>query len=159
MERVWTIVLAALLAAAALVWPVPYIAARSGRPRFVVALVLAAALLAAYEAWSALAAPSMAYERFWAGYRMTGAVARAAALAHLAVCAVAAWGLWHMRRWARLLAMGYLAYLVGSFLFWGLRGAGDHEDPMAVMLWQLFVLPFLTFGFMYLQRGAKHFRP
>jgi hypothetical protein len=27
-----------------------------------------------------------------------------------------------------------------------------------VMAWQIFILPFVTFCFMFLQRGAKHFR-
>ena len=157
MQGIVSVLAAAALATAVFVWPIPQIADRSARPRFVVALVLAAAVLALYDASSAMLATD-GYERLWLGQRIGGASARMLALLNAALCAAAAWGLWRMRAWARWLGMLYLGYLIGSFLIWGLRGSGG-EDLASIMLWQMFVLPLLVFGLMYLQRGAKYFRP
>jgi hypothetical protein len=145
------------LATAIFVWPIPWIARATSRPRFVVALVLAAIAVALYDAGTAAFA-SQDYERLWLGQRIGGAPARLVALANVALCGVAAWGLWRMRPWARVLAMLYLGYVIGSFLIWGLGGSGG-EDLASIMLWQMFVLPLLVFGLMYLQRGGKYFRP
>jgi hypothetical protein len=133
----------------------PRIAARSGRPRYVVALVSGAAAIAVYQV-CLLFDDGTAARIVWPGVFAVGGISRAAALVHASVCSMGAWGLWHLRPWARLLAMGYLGALIASFLVWGLRG-GD-EDLAAMMAWQMLVLPLLTFGFMYLQRGAQHFR-
>jgi hypothetical protein len=156
MERVWQALLAVALAMAVLAWPVPRIARASGRPRFVVALVAGALALAAFEISNALLVHAD-YERFLLGFRLDGTAARAAAAADAALCMVLAAGLWSARAWARWLGMGYLGFLIGSFLLWGVRGSAG-TDVTTVMLWQMFVLPFLTFGLMYLQRGGRFFK-
>jgi hypothetical protein len=153
-ERAWLTASALALAAIALLWIAPRVAQASGRPRFVVALVIGAAAAAAYELWLALASPSA--DRIFLGLALRDGAARAAALGHAAAYAACAWGLWSLRGWGRWAAMAMLAYLVTAFLLWGLRG-GD-EEVVSVMLWQMFVLPCLVFGFMYLQRGARFFR-
>jgi hypothetical protein len=129
------------------------VAVRVGRPGFVVGIVLASFAAFAFETWAAVAG---ATERFVLGVWLHGGAARLASLVHAGTCAVAAYGLWRMRPWARLLAMGVLGYLIATFLIWGVRGG--RADVGTVMLWQMLVLPFLTFGFMYLQRGARYFR-
>lgn len=131
----------------------PTLATRARRPPFVVALVLGAVVVAVYEATVFLS--DGAARNVWPGVFVQGAAGQAAALLHTSVCAAGAWGLWQLRAWGRWLAMAYLGSLITSFLLWGLRG-GD-EDVAAIMAWQMFVLPLLTFGFMYLQRGARYF--
>src|SRR5262245_15120180 len=90
------------LAVAIFLWPIPQIARATSRPRFLVALVLAAIAVALYDAGTAAFA-SHDYERLWLGQRIGGAAARAIALANMALCGVAAWGLWRMQPWARVL--------------------------------------------------------
>jgi hypothetical protein len=148
------VVLAGAAAAAVFAWLVPRLAARTGRPGFVVGIALAAAVVAAFELASALAVADL--ERFVLGAWLAGRSARLVSLVHAATCAVTALGLWRMRPWARWLAMGVLGYLIATFLIWGVRGG--RADVGDVMLWQMLVLPFLTFGFMYLQRGGRYFR-
>jgi hypothetical protein len=157
MERLWLALLLVAFAMTMLAWVVPRVAEASGRPRFVVALVAGALTLAAFELWRAAVSHPAGYERFLLGIRMDGAAARVAAAANAALCAIAAFGLWRMRAWARWLAMGYLGFLIGSFLLWGVRGSTG-TDLTTVMLWQMFVLPFLTFALMYLQRGGRYFK-
>ena len=137
-----------------LLWLVPSLAARTQRPRFVVALVLAALAGVVYQGaatWLGADAKTV-----WPGLVLGGNAGRAAALVHAGVCALIAWGLWRMQAWGRWLGMAYLGALIASFLFWGVRG--HDEDLATIIAWQAFVLPLLTFGFMYLQRGSRYFR-
>jgi len=127
------------------------------KPYFVVALCVVAVAVSAYDLFRLLTVPVDGFESMWLGFVLHGQPARLAAVAHVAVCLVGAWGLWRLRSWARIAAMGYLAYVLASFILWGVRGM--HGDGvMVVMAWQMSVLPFATFCFMYLQRGAEHFR-
>jgi hypothetical protein len=122
----------------------------------VVALVAGALALAAFECVHVLGLRSEGSERFLLGYRLEGAAARMTAVVNAAVCVVLAGGLWTTRVWARLAAMAYLGFMIGSFLVWGVRGSS--RDLATIMLWQMFVLPFLTFALMYLQRGGRFFK-
>ena len=139
--------------ACALVRAIPAIASRSRKPPFVVALVIGAVAIAACEVFASAGGNSATH--VWPGLVLSGFAARAAGLAHAIICAASAWGLWRLRAWARLLTMGYLGCAIASFLFWGVRGG--EEDVVVIMAWQMFVLPLLTFGFMYLQRGSLYF--
>jgi hypothetical protein len=126
------------------------------RPRFVVALALAATVVGIVELAGIFGRPLESYEQVWFGYQFYGKSARLAAIPHVVLYLVGAWGLWQLRSWARMGAMAYLAYMLVSFVIWGVR---DHasEGVRYVMAWQIFIVPFVTFCFMYLQRGAKHF--
>jgi hypothetical protein len=157
MERAAQALLGVVFAMAILAWAVPRVAAASGRPRFVVALAAGAVAWAAFEAWNVLSADSGAYQRFVLGVRLEGVPARVLAAVNAASCAMLAVGLWSTRAWARLFAMGYLGFVIGSFLLWGVRDSNG-TNVTTVMLWQMFVLPFLIFGLMYLQRGARFFK-
>jgi hypothetical protein len=65
-------------------------------------------------------------------------------------------GLWRLRPWARVVTMAYLAFVIVSFLFFGVA-ATDGRRATAVMLWQVSVVPFATFCFMFLYDGARYF--
>ena len=123
------------------------------RPRYVVVLCAAAVALAAVELAVALWPGGSPPWRGLAGGHLHGTAARVAAAADAFVCVVLAAGLWQLRAWARLAAMGYLGVLLASFLFFG---AGD-DRLSRVMGWQVAVLPFATFCLMYLYNGARHF--
>ncbi len=126
------------------------------RPRFVVALALAAAAVGMVELAGLFARPLDSYEQVWFGYQFYGEAARVAAVPHVVLYLAGAWGLWQLRPWARIGAMAYLAYMLASFVIWGVR---DHasEGVRYVMVWHIFVVPFVTFCFMYLQRGGRYF--
>lgn len=125
------------------------------RPRFVVFLSVAAATVAVAELAFAISADGMA-ERAWAGRAVYGSAARAAALANALVCSFGAWGLWRLKGWGRNLAMGYLAFVLVSFLLWGAQADAEHE-LVYTMGWQMFVLPVVVFCLMYLYNGEKYF--
>ena len=135
---------------------VPPIARRSGRPPFVVGLCLAAAAMVVAELVLLVLSPVESVSTFLLGMRLEGGPAGMAILVQAAVQIMIAVGLWLLRPWARLAAMGYLGFLLASFLLWGL-GSGHGREPVYVLVWQLCVLPFLTFSFMYLYRGAHYF--
>ena len=65
-------------------------------------------------------------------------------------------GLWRLRPWARVVTMAYLAFVIASFLFFGVA-ATDGRRATAVMLWQVSVVPFATFCFMFLYDGGRYF--
>jgi hypothetical protein len=129
---------------------------RNGRPRFVVALSLTALGIGIYELTELLLVPAAEHGQVWFGFQLRGWTAAAAATLDVVVLWTGACGLWRLRAWGRLLAMVYLGYVIVSFLIWGVRGLGS-EDVLMVMLWQVFVLPFVTFSLMYLHNGASYF--
>lgn len=137
---------------------VPILARRVGRPPFVVGLCVAAVAVAAIELVYLALAPSASVVASALGVRLVGRPAQVVVLAHAAVQIAVGCGLWVLRPWARLAAMGYLGYLLASFLLWGL-GGGHGRDAWYMLAWQLCVLPFLTFSFMYLYRGGRYFGP
>jgi len=154
MRALATIIVALGAVLFVLLWLVPTLAARTQRPRFVVALVLGAVAGVVYQA--AVTWLEADPKTVWPGLVLDGSAGRAVALVHAGVCALSAWGLWRMQAWGRWLGMAYLGALIASFLLWGVRG--HDEDLATIMAWQAFVLPLLTFGFMYLQRGSRYFR-
>ena len=146
--------LTALVAAVPIVVLVPVMARRSGRPRYVIALVVAALATAAYELAIEVLDPPAARERFVLGFLLVGDAARWSSLATALLCLVGAAGLWWRRPWGRQLAIAYLVYLLASFLLWGVRG-GAAGDLLGLVFWQLLVLPFLVFCLMFLIRDTK----
>ena len=125
------------------------------RPRFVVLLAVAAAILAVAELVFAIS-PAGPVERVWAGRTVYGPAARGASLVNALVCSIGAWGLWRLKSWSRNLAMGYLAFVLVSFLLWGVQAGAEHRLAYT-MGWQMFVLPFVVFCLMYLYNGEKYF--
>jgi hypothetical protein len=125
------------------------------RPRFVVFLSVAALIVAVAELVFAVSADGMA-ERAWAGRALHGPAARGAALVNALVCSLGAWGLWRLKSWSRNLAMVYLAFVLISFLLWGVQADAEHELAYT-MGWQMFVLPVVVFCLMYLYNGEKYF--
>jgi len=126
------------------------------RPRFVVVLALAAAVIGAIELFGLFLRPLEHYEQVWFGYQFYGAAARVAAVPHVIIYFVGAWGLWRLRPWARIGAMVYLGYMLASFMIWGVRDY-DSEGIGYVMVWHAFVVPFVTFCLMFLYRGERYF--
>jgi hypothetical protein len=126
------------------------------RPRFVIVLSIAAFLVGLVELGAFFFRPIESYEQVWFGYQLYAEAARWASIPHVVIYWVGAWGLWRLRPWARIGAMVYLAYLLASFLIWGVRDYGS-EGVVYVMGWHAFIVPFAVFCFMYLQRGAKYF--
>jgi len=126
------------------------------RPRFVVVLCLVAWLAAALELTGALVdlpvggGPAAALGRRFGGDfgRLLGVVESSA------LCA-GAWGLWRLRPWARVTAMAYLAAVVLSFLFFGV-GTGRDRATWS-LLWQVTIVPFATFCYMFLHNGRRYF--
>ena len=128
------------------------------RPRFIVILVAAAVVAALFAiarwpvAWS-----DALYARRILGFEVVGAPARIATLIEPLLFLAVAVGLWLLRPWARGVTMAYLAYVIVAFLFFG-AGPTDGRRATAVMLWQVSVVPFATFCFMFLYNGARFFR-
>lgn len=127
------------------------------RPRFVVVLSFAA-MLAAVAALSELpvALGAQVYRRALFGAAVDGTAARVVTVIEPLVYVAAAAGLWRRRPWARMLAMAYFALVIASFLFFGVS-ASDGKRATAVLLWQISVVPFATFCFMFLYNGARYF--
>lgn len=90
------------------------------------------------------------------GVELSGEVARAAATAEIGLLALGAWGLWNLRSWARSGAMLYLAAVCVRFLFFGVE-AGGRSQAVWTLLWQVSMVPFATFGFMFLYNGGRYF--
>lgn len=127
------------------------------RPRFVVALCGAAAIMIVYEVVQLASTPIAYYRETWIGVRMAGWPAIVASGFHIALCAIVGHGLWRLKAWSRIAAMAYLAFVLVSFLLVGVK-AYRGGRVVAVMMWQMFVLPFVTFCFMYLYGGKRSFR-
>ena len=127
------------------------------RPRFVIVLA-AAAVLAAGATLARLpsALGDEPSRRLVFGHDLGGPTAAMLIVLESTAYLVTAVGLWQLRRWARVVAMAYLALVIVSFLFFGVS-AGDGRRATAVMLWQLTVVPFATFCFMFLYNGARYF--
>ncbi|MEE8311135.1 MAG: hypothetical protein V3R77_02680 [Candidatus Binatia bacterium] len=135
---------------------VPPVARRSARPPFIVGLCLATAAVVAAEAVSLVLSPAGSLATSLLGIQLVGSVAGIVIGAHVGVQILVGCGLWLLRPWARLAGMGYLGFLLASFLLWGL-GDGHGREPGYVLAWQLCVLPFLTFSFMFLYGGGRYF--
>jgi hypothetical protein len=125
------------------------------RPRFVVFLSVAALAVAVAELAFAIA-PGGPAERAWAGRAVYGLAARGVAGVNALVCLLGAWGLWRLKSWSRSLAMAYLAFVLISFLLWGVNASAENKLAYT-MGWQMFVLPFVVFCLMYLYNGEKYF--
>jgi hypothetical protein len=127
------------------------------RPRFVrvltvMALVAAGASLADLPAtFGATSDP-----RRLLGIDVPAPIAWILAIAEPGAYLATAVGLWRLRPWARVVTMGYLAFVIVDFLFFGVA-ATDGRRATAVMLWQISVVPFATFCFMFLYDGARYF--
>ena len=127
------------------------------RPRFVVVLVLAAVLAAIADLTELpVALQAQVYRRGLFGAAVDGTAARAVTVIEPLVYIAVAAGLWRMRSWARTLAMAYFALVIASFLFFGVS-ASDGKRATAVLLWQISVVPFATFCFMFLYNGGHYF--
>jgi len=150
----------ALAAAAVLAAGILYRVGRNGgKPRFVIALSLVAAVIATVELaemFGFFVEAGSVYGHVWLGMELSGGWARVAGLVDIAIYMVGAAGLWMLRPWARTGAMVYLLYLLVSFVIWGVRDSSG-RGVFAIMAWQMFVLPFITFSLMYLQGGARYF--
>ena len=127
------------------------------RPRFVLALCVAAAVMASYEAVHLIVTPLAYYRETWIGVRLAGWRAVSVCMVHIALCGIVGSGLWRLKPWSRWAAMAYLGFVLVSFLLGGVK-AYRGERVVAVMAWQMLVLPFVTFCFMYLQSGKRYFR-
>ena len=126
------------------------------RPRFVLILCVAAWLAAAVEMLSAIAgAPSGGFRGALLGLRFGGELGRVIRVVEACALCVGAWGLWNLRPWARVVAMGYLALLILSFLFFGV-GAGSDRATWT-LVWQITIVPFATFCYMFLHNGRRYF--
>jgi hypothetical protein len=127
------------------------------RPRFVSVLTVTALLAAAASlanlarAFAATADPPQLL-----GLEIPTPLAWTLAVSEPAAYIATAVGLWRLRSWARVVAMAYLAYVIVSFLFFGVA-ATDGRKATAMMLWQISVVPFATFCFMFLYNGARYF--
>jgi hypothetical protein len=131
------------------------------RPRFVSVLTVTALLAAAASlAESAVNLGATANPRHLLGFEIPTSLAMAIgwilAVAEPGAYLATAVGLWRLRPWARVVAMAYLAWVIVSFLFFGVA-ATDGRRATAVMLWQISVVPFATFCFMFLYNGARYF--
>ncbi len=122
-----------------------------GRPRYVIALLAGALIGSAYEVYSLVSVAGADQHRYLLSYPLSGGSAYAVSVLKLAIYVCGGIGLWGMRKWARLLAMGYLAYELAAYV---LAGTGGLTALIGV---QLLFLPYATFCFMYLQRNAKAF--
>jgi hypothetical protein len=126
------------------------------RPRFVVVLCVAAWLVAALEMLGAVAGtPVAGAHAALLGLRFDGDFGRALRVLESCALCLGAWGLWNLRPWARLAAMGYLAAVILSFLFLGVGTGRDRATW--TLLWQITVVPFATFCYMFLHNGARYF--
>jgi hypothetical protein len=90
------------------------------------------------------------------GFKVGGELGRILRVAEACALCVGAWGLWNLRAWARVAAMGYLALVILSFLFLGVGGGRDRAAW--TMLWQITIVPFATFCYMFLHGGRRYFK-
>jgi hypothetical protein len=124
------------------------------RPRFVVVLCAAALATALLRVVDVLRGAEALREIF--GTALQGDAARLVAVLEAITLAVGAYGLWRLRPWARIGAMVYLAAVVVSFLFFGAPGDTD-QRAVRTLFWQVSMVPFATFCFMFLYNGERHF--
>lgn len=89
------------------------------------------------------------------GFHVPGDLGRALRVVEACALCVGAWGLWYLRAWARVAAMGYLATVIVSFLFLGV--GSDSDRATWTMLWQVTIIPFATFCYMFLHGGRRYF--
>ncbi|MFT4570017.1 MAG: hypothetical protein ACI8TX_000041 [Hyphomicrobiaceae bacterium] len=128
----------------------------AGRPRFVIALVVAATVIAPLELWHALGGLPSATAHFVLGAR-AGETSVAWSALFAVFYAVVGLGLWRKRDWARRVGMVWFAALLASVvLLWSPDGYGAGAAGGAV-LWQISAVPCLTFAMMYLYLGERWF--
>ena len=126
------------------------------RPRFVVVLCIAVWLAAASEMVDVIAGtPSDGFHAALLGPRVGGDFGRVVRAVESCALGVGAWGLWKLRPWARVAAMAYLAAVILSFLFLGV-GVGSDRATWT-LLWQITIVPFATFCYMFLHNGGRYF--
>ena len=126
------------------------------RPRFVVMLCVACWLAASAEMLDAISgAPSAAFRGALLGLRVGGELGRVVRIVEGCALCIGAWGLWKLRRWARGAAMAYLGAMILSFLFLGV--GTDSDRATWTLVWQITIVPFATFSYMFLHNGRRHF--
>jgi hypothetical protein len=130
---------------------------RVRRPRFVVVLCLAGWLAAAVEIIDAIAGdPAAGSRAALLALRLGGGeFGRVVSITEACALCVGAWGLWNLRSWARIAAMAYLAAVILSFLFLGVGSGSDRATW--TLVWQITVVPFATFCYMFLHNGRRYF--
>jgi len=122
----------------------------------VLALVVVALSATVFELGRVALAGPADYSQTLFGWRFSGTVAALALLVHLAVWLPGAWGLWTRRAWARWLAMGYLGYLLGCFMIWGVRDVRQLGAGWA-LAWHVALVPSATFAVGFLWQGKRYF--
>jgi hypothetical protein len=126
------------------------------RPRFILVLCLAGVLAAVVELLDVIVGdPAARSHAALLGLRFGGNAGRLVRAIEACALGIGAWGLWHLRPWARVGAMSYLAAVILSFLF---LGVGTGSDRAAwTLVWQISVVPFATFCYMFLYNGRRYF--
>ncbi len=120
-------------------------------PRYVVGLVAGAVWVAVRQLVHAVGVPLSAYRQVWLFVDVGGIAGWSVLALRLGLYGLGAWGLWQGKPWARWLTMAYLAAELAVFV---VRGAGGWEQFFSL---HMILVPYATFGFMYLQRGADDF--
>ena len=123
-----------------------------GRPRYVWGLIAGAVWVGVCEFVHVALVPLADYRQTWLLLDFGGVPGLCLLAVRLGLYAFAAWGLWRAKPWARVLAMGYLAAELTAFV---LVGTGGWRQFVSL---HILLVPYATFGFMYLQRGAEDFR-
>ena len=122
------------------------------RPRYVAGLVAGAAVVSLFELMRAVSVPVADYRQAWLFVDLGGWPGLCLLALRLALYGFGAWGLWLGKSWARWAAMAYLAAELSVFVVVGAGGWGQFFGL------HILIVPYATFGFMYLQRGAEDFR-
>ena len=121
------------------------------RPLYIVGLVAGAGWVAVRELARALTVPLAGYRQVWLFIGLDGVSGLCLLALRLVLYGWGAWGLWQGKTWARRLTMAYLAAELAAFV---VLGAGGWEQFFSL---HMLLVPYATFGFMYLQRGADDF--
>ena len=124
------------------------------RPRFVIVLCAAATVGAFLRVFDSLSSVDSMRSVF--GVVLQGDSARVLGAVEAILLVAVACGLWALRAWARKAAMAYLAAIVVSFLFFGVTTDADSRAAWT-LVWQVSMVPFATFCFMFLYNGERYF--
>jgi hypothetical protein len=124
------------------------------RPRFILTLCAAAAIAVTWRLVEALAFGNPVREPF--GMTLVGGPALAFTTCEAVALTLGSVGLWRRRLWARTATMAYLAAVIVSFLFFGVASS-DQSRAVWTLAWQVSMVPFATFCFMFLYNGRRYF--